>query len=63
MAALVKIAIRRNAKSPDLKVNDKQLQTANLVYIYIFDDIILNVKASKYGIAHKLLLITFIEGR
>ena len=39
--------IRRDGKSPDLKVNDKQLQTANLVYI--FDDIILSVNTSKYG--------------
>ena len=31
------IAIGKNGKSPDLKVNDKQLQTAFLVYI--FDDI------------------------
>ena len=33
---IIKIAIRRDGKSPDLKVNDKQLQTANLVYV--FDD-------------------------
>ena len=44
---VIKIAIRRDGKSPDLKVNDKQLQTANLVYI--FDEIILRVTASKYG--------------
>ena len=37
----------RDGKFPDLKVNDKQLQTANLVYI--FDEIILSVTASKYG--------------
>ena len=43
----VKIAIQRDGKSPDLKVNDKQLQTANLVYI--FDEMILSVTASKYG--------------
>ena len=43
----LKIAIRRDGKSPDLKVNDKQLQTDNLVYIFI--DIILSVNASKYG--------------
>ena len=43
-----KIAVRRDGKS---KVNDKQLQTANLV----FDDKILNVNASKYG------MITIIE--
>ena len=33
---------------PNLKVNDKQLQPANLVYM--FDEIILSVTASKYGI-------------
>ena len=41
-----KIAIRRDGISPDLKVNDRQLQTASLVYI--FDGIILSVNASKY---------------
>ena len=45
---MIKIAIRRDGKSPDLIVNDKQLQKANLVYI--FDDIILSVNARKYGI-------------
>ena len=39
----VKIAIRGDGKSPDLKVNDKQLQTANLVYI--LDEIIMSVIA------------------
>ena len=39
-----KISIRGDGKSPDLKVNDKQLQTANLVYI--FGEIILSVTAS-----------------
>ena len=43
-----KISIRLDVKSPDQKANDKQLQTANLVYI--FDKIILGVTASKYGI-------------
>ena len=32
---------RRDGKSPDLRINYKQLQTANLVYI--FDEIILSV--------------------
>ena len=35
------------AKSPNLKVTDKQLQTANI--LYIVDEIILSVTASKYG--------------
>ena len=34
MILVAKIAIRRARKSPDLKVNDKQLQTINLVYIF-----------------------------
>ena len=38
--------VRRDGKSPDLKVNNKKLQTANLVYI--FYDIILSVNASIY---------------
>ena len=36
-----KISIRGDGKFPDLKVNDKQSQTANLVYI--FDEIKLSV--------------------
>ena len=50
-----KIAIRRDGKSPDSKVMNKQLQTANL--IYIFDEIILSVTASKFG------MMTVIELR
>ena len=42
-----KIAIRGDGKSPDQKVIDMQLQTANLVYI--FDVIILSVTANKSG--------------
>ena len=42
----IKIAIREGWQIPDLKVNDKELQTANLVYI--FDKIKLSVPASKY---------------
>ena len=68
MTNKIKIAIRRDGKSPDLKVNDKQLQTASLVYI--FDDIILSVNASKYIVrdidnywAHKFSPIKFIQGR
>ena len=41
---------QKGGKSPDLKVNDKQLQTATLVYTSVFNDIILRVNASKYGI-------------
>ena len=33
MILVAKIATRRAGKSLDLKVNDKQLQTVNLVYI------------------------------
>ena len=54
---VIKIAIRRDGKSPDLKVNDKHLQTANLVYI--FDDRILNVNASKYGMMTIIELTSF----
>ena len=54
---LLKIAIRRDGKSPDLKVNDKQLQTANIVYIFYF--IILSVNASKYGILTIIELTSF----
>ena len=53
-----KIAIRRDGKSPDLKVNNKQLQTANLVYI--FDDIILSANASKYVILAIIELKSFL---
>ena len=35
----IKVSIRRDCKSPDFTVNDKQLQTAYLVDI--FDNIIL----------------------
>ena len=45
---IIKISIRRDGKSPNLKVNDKQLQTAKLGCI-LFDDIILSVNASLYG--------------
>ena len=55
------ITIRRDGKSPDLKVNDKQLQTAFLVYI--FDDIILNVNDDDDYVAHRLSPIKFIQGR
>ena len=56
---VLKIATRRDGKSPYLKVNDKQLQTANLVYI--FDDKILSVDACKYGVMTIVELI--IQGR
>ena len=52
-----KIVDRRDGKSPDLKVNDKKLQTANLVYI--FYDIILSVNASTYGILAINMLTSF----
>ena len=52
-----KIVIRRDKKISGLKVNEKQLQTANLVYI--FDDIILNVNASKYGMMTIIELTSF----
>ena len=54
---VIKIAIRRDGESPHLQVNDKQLQTANLVYI--FDDTILNVNASKYGMMTIIELTSF----
>ena len=47
----------RDGKSPNLKVNDKQLQMANLVYIV--DGIILSVNASKYGILPIIELTSF----
>ena len=53
-----KISIRLDVKSPDQKANDKQLQTANLVYI--FDKIILGVTASKYGIMTEENYFTFL---
>ena len=54
----LKIAVRGDGKSPDLKVNDKQLQTANLVFI--FDEIILSVTASKYGMMTTIELTSFL---
>ena len=44
-----KIAIRRDGKSLNLKVNDKHLQTANLVYIFDEKHVILSVTTNKYG--------------
>ena len=48
------------AHPPDLKVNDKQLQTANLVHVYIFDKMILGVTASKYGMMTNIELTSFL---
>ena len=46
-----------DGKFPDLKVIDKQLQTANLVYI--LNEIILSVTASKYGMMTIIVSTSF----
>ena len=48
------------ANPPDLKVNDMQLQTANLSYI--FDGKIVSVTANKYGIMTIIVRKAFPNG-